>query len=577
MSTTGRGHTNHIGMLPYSSIQKRSKPNVRRPPYKPEAARIVNQQTQSNSKKKSFELMDITVSVVTLNGILMESKKKKEKRISDPSLRYCPSTDSEVGLPVTGVVSFSKNVTSNQTLIASHFPSLPLQPSGQHSNTTKERFIASWPKDYDARGNKLCTFKCSRMMRKESISDGFNSSSNQSMFVPERVRLSIGLTRGGEIINIGSSTLVVMGDESENVHMNLPVSLEKNISNEEENPGISLVRSQSSLFGKQPRKKATKNVKPVSFAKDPHRKYAMDQNACLKVLVSVRPSESSASTVHSPVQHNVLQYAASSSSIPGVIGSSGSGSGSRTGIRNCNDSGIGIGSESGFQSVIQSGSSRSSCESRNGSNSGDGSRSSNDNRVENRSNNFHIDHPQKFQPQKQNKKNWIPPSSYDDKSCSSMSDGEYQGAPITTLQQAFCGSFCTMITSLGMTECKNDHKKKGLKKPRRRNRKESSKKRLLDSHSIMPTHRNNDDNESHFLPPSKIYARSYSSDEEESGEQGQNYSLADSLFSDEESNYRQDYHSVATEKFNNTKNLKDMQVTRANYANRMGVNPETMI
>ena len=95
----------------------------------------------------------------------------------------------------------------------------------------------------------------------------------------------------------------------------------------------------------------------------------------------------------------------------------------------------------------------------------------------------------------------------------------------------------------------------------------------------MPTYRYRDDNDSHFIPPSKIYANSKSV--EDGSEETNTYSLADSIYSDDEANYyqgRHDVHSVATEKFNNTTcELREMEETRANYANRMGVDPDTLI
>ena len=96
--------------------------------------------------------------------------------------------------------------------------------------------------------------------------------------------------------------------------------------------------------------------------------------------------------------------------------------------------------------------------------------------------------------------------------------------------------------------------KKNLRKLKKRaNRRSSITGRAYDTDSVMPTHMNNDDNESQFIPPSKVIAKSYSEDDLSHGLA--QFSLADDIYSDdEESNFapsRHGNHSVATEKFTN--------------------------
>ena len=559
-------------------------------------------QNMANKNHKSFVLMDITVSVLTLNGILMSSKSKKEKRQSDASLRYAGSGDLEGGFPVNAVVSFSKNVTSSQTSIASHFPSLPLQHSVQHSNTDKQRLIASWPKDYDSEGNKLCTFQFSRMMRKESISpDSYDSSQKSSVFVPERVRLIVGLTRGSEIINIGSSTLVVMGGESGSVQMNLPVNFDKNISNDDEKAGIGLSRTSSTFFSS--RKKGTRNMKPAFFTNDPNRKYSLDQNACLKVVVTAVPSESrmNVNNASGPQAQPVMQFSESASAHlskswderyesrddSGADLRSPSRSNSRSNSRSMSESNSRSSSQSNNRSTSQN-NSRISNQVNNRGNSRSNSRSNSksthrsNSKTTDKSRSAYCDPPhlQSYYFDEPKENCFDLSRTYDDKSCSSISDGEdehYYTKPL-----AFCGGLCNLM-NIDSPQKSNNRAKKNLQKLKKRaSRRSSITSRAYDLDSVMPTHKNNDDNESQFIPPSKVYAKSFSEEDDVSRDGLTQFSLADTIYSDEEESAfgqsRHGNHSVITEKFTNkTSDFKKLQETRNECANRMGVNPTTLI
>ena len=225
-----------------------------------------------------LRLMDVSVSVLGLTGIMMESKgrrkKNKNKRsyLGERSASSSYSTDDDDGFPVKAVVSFFKQVNNSKTSIASHLPSMKIRET-ETNDAVKSRFIATWQTDFDPMGNELSTFKFSRMMQIEDagLHHKFRSS-HTPMMVPERVQLTVGLTRGSEIITLGSATLVITGEEAQDVQVNLPISFEKG-------------------DGK-PKKKSVKTFfKSTSFVNDPQKKYNFHGNSCLKVLVRATPSE----------------------------------------------------------------------------------------------------------------------------------------------------------------------------------------------------------------------------------------------------------------------------------------------
>jgi hypothetical protein len=248
-------------------------------------------------------MMDISISVLGLTGIMMQDKgrkkrSKKSKKKSTigetPSTSY--STEDEDAFPVKAVASFFKKVNSNQTAIASHLPSMTIRPiSNDGDDDGKNRFNATWPTDFDPLGNELSTFKCSRMMQIEDegqykIKKQYRPS-HTPLMIPERLQLTIGLTRGSEMLSIGSATVVVTGEEAQDVQVNLPISLEK----KEKDDGNT---------SKKAKKKTGKPIKPVAFEKELQKKYSLHSNACLKLLLRVNPVEPTLKTSSNPTMSN---------------------------------------------------------------------------------------------------------------------------------------------------------------------------------------------------------------------------------------------------------------------------------
>ncbi len=235
-------------------------------------------------------MMDISISVLGLTGIVMQDKgrKKKNKKTRKSTIGETTSTsystEDEDAFPVKAVASFFKQVNSNHTAIASHLPSLTIRPipNTDGEDDGKVRFNATWPTDFDPMGNELSTFKCSRMMQIETESQ-YNikkqyRQTHTPLMIPERLQLTIGLTRGSEMLSIGSATVVVTGEEAQDVQVNVPISLEKK---EKDDINVS----------KKLKKKSAKSIKPVAFEKEPQKKYSLHSNACLKLLLRATPME----------------------------------------------------------------------------------------------------------------------------------------------------------------------------------------------------------------------------------------------------------------------------------------------
>lgn len=243
-----------------------------------------------SGKTSNFRSMDVSVSVLGLTGIMMESKERRKgfsKKLKKGASSETNSFDDD-DVPVKAVVTFFKSLNS-ETSIASHLPSLPLRPIPTEDNT----FIASWPTDFDPMGNELSTFSFSRMMRIDEDTHRYMTAS-RPMLVPERVQLTIALTRGSEMITVGTTTLVVTGDEVQDVQINLPLRL------------IEFDGATS-----KSKKKTAKAIKPTAFSSGHQKKYNLQESSCLKVLVRATPTMTD--TSNRPADESVPDMTAVSS------------------------------------------------------------------------------------------------------------------------------------------------------------------------------------------------------------------------------------------------------------------------
>ena len=239
---------------------------------------------------KGFRLMDVSVSILGLTGIIMEHKgrkrhqKKKKASSAGSSAPANSYMGGDGGPPVKAIVSFFKQVNSSSTSIASHLPSNNIRADpatiiSDHNNKTI--FTAHWPTDFDPMGNELSTFKFTRMMQivDEGHCNGKNGLSHTPVMLPEKIELTIGLTRGSEMMTLGYATLIINGDEAQDVQVNLPIGFEK--------------LDEGDKTSKKTKRKAGKGklLKAISFEKDNQKKYNIQSSSRLKVLLTVSPVE----------------------------------------------------------------------------------------------------------------------------------------------------------------------------------------------------------------------------------------------------------------------------------------------
>ena len=264
--------------------------------------------------ESEFELMHVKVTVHALTGMLSEKERTKTKKaiaaLTPRSMKKelsvalddsfasslssmssnGPRNDKKDKNPTLAVASFGRNVTSSQTSIKTHLPSLPLGiPTSSFGYVN--RYMAQWkePKPLFLQEGEVddqSSFTFLRVMMREPTenkTEVYGANTVASKYVHETLDIEINLSRGKEIIPLGVATLAITGDEEGPHQMNLPARAVVFKGNKTIVGNSVDVKKSRGLFKKK--------VKRAAFASDPKRKYFLDENATLRVTVNITPQE----------------------------------------------------------------------------------------------------------------------------------------------------------------------------------------------------------------------------------------------------------------------------------------------
>jgi hypothetical protein len=242
---------------------------------------------------KDFDLMNITITIYSITGVLCEEKSvKKKKGKRKVSLRLSKSKastpashehDVTSDFPTTVAASVKRNVINSQTLIETFFPSQPMGTKSIPGQTTTLSALWQMPTagpvanveteqrvEEDALQLES-SFQLLRVMMKQPFKRGNKYVEN---YVHETVHIGINLCRGTELMELGVATLVVTGEEEGQAMMHVPARPCAD-------PGI---RER----GKK--EKTTRRTKPkrTHFIGD-NRTFRLDENSALYVGIQVHP------------------------------------------------------------------------------------------------------------------------------------------------------------------------------------------------------------------------------------------------------------------------------------------------
>ncbi|KAL3902519.1 MAG: hypothetical protein SGILL_010792, partial [Bacillariaceae sp.] len=252
-------------------------------------------------EKEKFDLMNIKIVVYGLTGLMCEKEPVKRKLFGRRSSASAGGTTTDscgtpgmtglsgssissgdflsmgdsdclesTGVPTTAVVSCQKNAISSQTSLETFLPSMPIQrPIANFVN--KVKYSASWPSEQtlqqDDSAMDRSSFKIIRCMQQSTFVPGIGAGSN---YINQTVELRINLSRGTELLRLGTATLVINGDEEGELTMSIP--------------------AKSTLPNMKKSKRKKKN-KYGYFSDDQSRRYYLDENATVKIGIQVIPED----------------------------------------------------------------------------------------------------------------------------------------------------------------------------------------------------------------------------------------------------------------------------------------------
>lgn len=238
---------------------------------------------------KAFDLMNITITIYGITGILCEEKPtKKSKRRSSvkpsKSKEEAPksknneaSSENNFVIPTTVAASIKRNAISSQTVIETFYPSKPLKIETTPGLATNLCGIWQTPTFVGLEGieeipDPQSSFQILRMMMKKPYSKNHVLVQN---YIHEQVQIGINLCRGGELMRLGVATLIITGEEEGQVMMHVPT---RPVSN----PGIQCKKHTSRNMKKEVRRNK------FSFSND-DKIFRLDENASLYLGVQVNP------------------------------------------------------------------------------------------------------------------------------------------------------------------------------------------------------------------------------------------------------------------------------------------------
>jgi hypothetical protein len=250
----------------------------------------------------TFELVNVTVVIYRVTGVVCELEsapkrrstfgirdKSVSSRMSGHSSRRSGVTTSLASPSVadgeasirsdplgetmtTAVVSYRRNTYSNQTALETFLPSIPISSPSRYVGM-KHRFQASWPSDRSANDESAIarsSVVVARCMKQEASIPGVGAGAMGSNYVHEKIELQVHLSRGTEIVKLGTATVVVSGEEEGERLMFIPIRP----SDSRKEHGKKHIKKKSNKHG--------------YFSGDKSRRYYLDDSATMRIGVRIR-------------------------------------------------------------------------------------------------------------------------------------------------------------------------------------------------------------------------------------------------------------------------------------------------
>ncbi len=184
------------------------------------------QKFRSSTMKPRSKVMDVSVQVVSVDGILAKESSSKEKiKKSDVKIFSNGSENEDFA---TIVASFAHSVATGKKSFLTHVPSSPLKLSA--INRVASQHVVYWPTNASDEGGSsdrqsLSTLQFTRHFEVEDIgSVGENGrETTESRFVPQSCPIHLSISRNGKLVVLGSANVIINGEEKGNSTLTVPI------------------------------------------------------------------------------------------------------------------------------------------------------------------------------------------------------------------------------------------------------------------------------------------------------------------------------------------------------------------
>lgn len=274
-------------------------------------------QETGGEEKKNFDLMNITITIYGISGILCVEKELKKKPSAVTSiipmvrrrsaLKAAAKASSfeqqqaqkQNNIPTTTVAaSVKRNAISSSSVIETFLPSKPLSIKSAPGKDTKLSALWQTPiskaqeleegRDENVAPTRdaHASFEVLRMMMKRPYSRE-QSPGLVENYVHEHVQIGINLCRGKELMRVGVATLIITGEEEGHVMMHIPARPCGN-------PGVHERKSSSkskSANGTKKQHTMKKSKKAKMHFENDKCHFRLDENSSLCLGVQVHPQQ----------------------------------------------------------------------------------------------------------------------------------------------------------------------------------------------------------------------------------------------------------------------------------------------
>ena len=249
------------------------------------------------STKSTSKVMNVTISVLGLDGIIAKnaSSKEKNKKKNDETRSTTAGPDSSGTCnanSATIVASFTHSVSTGRKSFLTHVPSRPVHLNPTASAGEGVQHVIHWPSktagdDVGDESQALSTLQFKRHFLPEdsgSISSSGHGS-EENRFIPQTCPIHLSISRNGKLVVIGSANVIINGEEKGESSITFPVI-----------SSFRPIKSNSPM--KKMRKKGKGPQVPMMKIKGDKFQFGLKSDSMLRVLVRVSESDADATGKH---------------------------------------------------------------------------------------------------------------------------------------------------------------------------------------------------------------------------------------------------------------------------------------